>query len=296
MFYRQPSIPTHQRQHIEDKESYRWLRSYQRSCELSRELPESQLINIADREGDIIEVFAEVTKQKENGCAADIIVRSQYDRLLVKEEGSEQNKLRQNLKKSKSIGEIEFVIPATEKRKGRKVRQSLKGLTVAIKPGNKKLSTKINAVMAIEEYPPEGEEALTWVFITNLSIDTFESVLKVIRYYLCRWEVEVFFKILKSGCKIEERQLQTTDRMKALIAIFMVLAWRVMFTMMLGRVCGEMSCDIVFDESEWKAVYKILNRKKAIPEKPPSLREFIAMVAILGGYTQLASRIGFLPA
>ncbi len=69
------------------------------------------------------------------------------------------------------------------------------------------------------------------------------SVCKVIKYYLCRWEIELFFKVLKSGCKIEERQLQTADRMKNLISIFMILSWRVLFTMMLGRVCSAMSAE-----------------------------------------------------
>ena len=72
--------------------------------------------------------------------------------------------------------------------------------------------------------------------------------------------------------------------MKALITVFMILAWRVMFTMMMGRICGEMSCDVIFDEAEWKAVYKILNKKEALPENPPLLGEFITMVAVLGGY------------
>ena len=59
-----------------------------------------------------------------------------------------------------------------------------------------------------------------------------------------------------------------------------------MFTMMLGRVCSEMSCGDLFDEAEWKSVYKITNKKKALPRKPPSLGEFIIMVAVLGGYIE----------
>ena len=188
------------------------------------------------------------------------------------------------LKEASSLGEIEFVVPATERRSGRNVKQKLKGISISIKPRNKSTVVQINAVMAIEEDPPAGEEPLVWILVTSLPVSTFEDVLKVINYYLCRWEIETFFKVLKSGCKIEERQLQTTERMKALITVFMILAWRVMFTMMLGRVCGEMRCDVVFDEAEWKAVYKILNKKQALPEKPPSLREFVIMIAVLGGY------------
>jgi len=286
-FWKRKPIPERTNQDkvpIEEKESYRWLQSYRRSCDIAKEMPDVQLINISDREGDIIEIFDEVTKQKEQGHFADIIVRSQHDRLLVNDNKKEQTKLRQKLKESPSLGEIEFVVPATEKRSGRKVRQQLKGVTVVLKPDNKKTTVKINAVMAIEEHPSQGEDALIWIFITSLPVDTFEDVGKVVSYYLCRWEIETFFKVLKSGCKIEERQLQTTDRMKALITMFMILAWRVMYTMMMGRVHGEMSCDVIFNEVEWKSIYKILHRKKVLPKAPPSLEEFIRMVAIFGGY------------
>jgi IS4 transposase len=268
---------------IEEKESYRWLQSYRKACELAKAMPNTQLINISDREGDIIEIFEEVAKQKANGKAADIIVRSHHDRLLDGMKGK-QDKLSKKLKEAPSLGEIEFVVPSTEKRSGRKVKQKLKGISVSIKPGNKNIAVTVNVVMAIEEDPPEGEVALVWIFITSLPVDTFEDVVKVIQYYLCRWEIEVFFKVLKSGCKIEERQLQTAERMKCLITVFMILAWRVMFTMMMGRVHGEMPCDVIFDEAEWKAVYKILNRKQALPDKAPLLSEFIIMIAILGGY------------
>ena len=274
---------------IEEKESYRWLQSYLKACDIAQKIPETQIVNIADREGDIIDIFETALEQEKQGSFARFIIRSQYDRCLEEqdEETKIQKKLRQRLKETASLGEVEFTISPTEKRKGRKVKQQIKAVNVTLKPGNKykkSKKVKINAVMAIEENPPEGEEALVWIFITNLPINNFDDVCKIIKYYQCRWEVELFFKILKSGCKIEERQLQTTDRMKNLIAIFMILAWRVLFTMMLGRVCSEISASEVFEEAEWKSVYKIVNSRKSLPRKPPRLGEFIILIAVLGGY------------
>lgn len=272
---------------IEEKESYRWLQSYVKSCDIARDATETQVINITDREGDIIEIFEAAMEEKKKGEHANFIIRSQHDR-IIEEEDSERKevnrKLRQRLRESPPLGEIEFTIPPTEKRKGRKVKQQIKALAVTLKPKGKRLKIKVNAIMAIEENPPEGEDPLVWIFITDLLITDFECVVKVIRYYLCRWEIELFFKVLKSGCKIEERQLQTTERMKNLISIFMVLSWRVMFTMMLGRVCSDMSAGDLFESAEWKSVCKILDRKKALPRSPPRLGDFIIMVAILGGY------------
>ena len=275
---------------IEEKESYRWLTSYRRACEVAREVPKTQIIHMADREGDIIEVFSESVEQKQQGSYANFIIRSQHDRTLENtdsEESGMHKKLRQKLHEAPSLGEIEFVIPSTETRKSRKVKQQLKAVTVTLVRKNKKeCQVQVNAIMAIEDQPLDGKDPLIWVLITDLPVNAFEDVSAVISYYLCRWEIELFFKVLKSGCKIEERQLQTTDRMKNLITIFLILAWRVMFTMMLGRVCAEISCSDIFDQAEWKSVYKILNKKKNIPEKPPSLGEFVTMIAILGGYIE----------
>lgn len=277
---------------IEGKESYRWLKSYRRSCEIAREVPGTQIINITDREGDIIEIYEEVREQGELGPYADIIIRSQYDRIIDEDDSETEKtnrKLRNRLRESATLGEIEFTIPPTENRKGRKVKQQIKAASVTLKPKKKGVKVKVNAVMAIEENPPEGEKPLVWIFITSLPINDFESVCKVIRYYLCRWEIELFFKVLKSGCKIEERQLQTADRMKNLISLFMILSWRVMFTMMLGRVCSDMSAGDLFEAAEWKSVCKILDKKKALPRKPPRLGDFIKMVAKLGGYIETKS-------
>lgn len=273
---------------IEEKESYRWLKSYLKACEIVQKSPETQIVNITDREGDIIEIFEASVNQAKQGNAAYFIIRSQYDRLL--EEKNEatnkiKKKLRQKLKEEASLGEVEFIIPSTEKRKGRKVKQQIKAVTVTLTPAHKGAKKiKVNAVMALEENPPKEEEPLMWILITNLAVNNFDDVCKIIKYYLCRWEIELFYKVLKSGCKIEERQLQTANRMQILIVILMILAWRVIYTMMLGRVCSEMSVNEVFEEAEWKAVYKIVNGKKALPRKPPKLGDFIVMVAILGGY------------
>lgn len=275
---------------IEEKESYRWIESYQKACEIAKEVPETQIINITDREGDIIELF-ELASSENEKAKANFIIRSQYNRLIeAKDVEADKaiSKLWQKLKKADSLGELEFVISTRGDRNARKVKQQLKAASVTLTPSNKKKSIAVNAVMAIEESSPEGEDPVVWIFIfiTVLPIKTFKDVCKIIEYYLCRWQIELFFKVLKSGCKIEERQLQTAERIKNLLAIFMLLAWRVVFTMMLGRICGEMSCADLFDEAEWKSVYKILNKKKALPRKPPSLGEFIAMIAKLGGYVE----------
>ena len=142
-------------------------------------------------------------------------------------------------------------------------------------------AVSINAVLCIEENPPADAEPVVWLLLTTLPIEK-EEVLEVIKYYLCRWEIETFFNVLKNGCKVEERGLQTMERLKNTLALLMIVAWRVMFLMNLGRQEGNRLCGEVFEDAEWMSVCSILNKEE--PRKPPSLREFMIMVGRLGGY------------
>lgn len=271
---------------IEEKEIFRWIESYNLACEVSEKAQNTQVINITDREGDFTDLFDVVNnKIKENPKSAGIIVRSCQDRCLFENtDDKEANiKLRQALRSSPKLGEIEFILPAIQGRKQRAVKQTIKAKTITFRGTNKR-KIKINAVMAIEENPPEGEKALIWIFLTTLPIGTFEECLKIVEYYLCRWEIEIFNKILKSGCKIEEKQLQTADRLKVLIALFLILAWRIQYLMMIGRTCPNISSAQIFEECEWKSVYKISHKNEPVPTEAPPLKDMIRMIAMLGGY------------
>lgn len=116
---------------------------------------------------------------------------------------------------------------------------------------------EINTVLVEEINPPDGEEPITWLLLTSLPVDTFEQACLVVEYYLCRWQIEIYFKVLKSGCKIEDRQLETSERIKPCIALYMIVAWRVLFVTMLGRECPDLPCTVLFEDDEWKSVYMI---------------------------------------
>ena len=142
---------------------------------------------------------------------------------------------------------------------------------------------KVNAILVLEEKPPEGAIPIEWLLLTSLPIGTFAEVLTVIEYYCCRWEIEIYFRVLKGGCRVEELQLETNERMEACLAMYLIVAWRVLQMLMLGRTCPQMRCDTVLSESEWKSVYRIVAKRK-LPSKPPSLGEMVVMIAKLGGY------------
>jgi hypothetical protein len=115
-------------------------------------------------------------------------------------------------------------------------------------------------------------------------VSTFEQAAAMMDLYLCRWHIEVYFRILKSGCAIEKLQLEDVERLKPALAVYMIIAWRVLFLTMLGRQYPNLPCDVVFASAEWQAVY-VVTTHKAPPPKPPSLSVMIAMIAEWGGFT-----------
>ena len=118
-------------------------------------------------------------------------------------------------------------------------------------------------VLVSELNPPPGAKPIEWILLTDLPIDTVEDVLRIIDYYTCRWQIEIYFRILKSGCKVEESQLETAERFEPYLALCMIVAWRVMHVMMLGRECPDLPCDVAFDDDEWQAVYATVKKATA---------------------------------
>ena len=142
----------------------------------------------------------------------------------------------------------------------------------------------LNVVLVEEPNPPEGSEAVQWVLLTTLPIDTLEQVQQIIEYYCLRWQIEVYFRTLKSGCRVEERQFETLSRIENSLAVYTMVAWRVMYLCYLGRECPDLNCEVVLTPSEWKSVYRVKHRREELPSTPPRLNDMIRLIASLGGY------------
>lgn len=279
------------RKAIEAKESYRWLEGFRQACTLAELAPQTQVICVSDSESDIYEYFVDGDSAQ---AKADWIVRACQDRAVTEGAGC----LRQTLLCTKALGKLTLQISkrVASTSDGRKRRQSraarqakvtVRAARVCLRPparpGGRLAPVFVNAILVREEKPPAGEEAIEWLLLTSLPIATFADVCQVIDYYCCRWEIEIFFHVLKSGCKIEELQLEKESRLQACLAVYLIVAWRVLFVLMLGREQPELPCTAVLSDAEWKSVYQIANAKTA-PKTPPSLGEMVELIAELGGY------------
>ncbi len=290
-----------QRKHtpIEDKESVRWLDTYRRAREQAKQSPQTHFVCVADSEADIYELLQE---SQEEPHKPDWIVRACQNRALQK--GTKHGEITEKYLRERVLTEdVLFTQPITvrgrkakvscETRSRRQPRESrqaeveVRAARVTLRAPwrhDRKLSDiSVNVVLVTEVDPPAGDTPIEWMLLTSLAIDDVEQVRTVIQYYCVRWMIEVFFRTLKSGCRVEARRFEHIDRVLPCLAVYLIVTWRTLFVCRLGRELPDISCEAVFDPAEWKSVYYMV-RKTSPPSTPPTLQEMVRMVAQLGGY------------
>jgi hypothetical protein len=284
-----PHAETHNRDRAtDDKESQRWLVGYRDACEIARQAPETLVVSLSDREGDLFECFVEGATPKP-GKTAEWIIRSAQNRRLVPtpESASQAKKLRTAAAELPALGTGTVKIPARSNQPARVAQVEYRAgqLTLKAPPrkGDKLPDIAVNVVFVREINPPPDVDPLNWMLLTSLPIDTLQNVLRVVEYYASRWQIEVFFKVFKQGCTVESLQLQTAQRVENCLALYCIVAWRILHVTMLGRECPNASCDVVFSKAEWQAGSAVAT-KSPPPENPPSLGTFLKYVAALGGH------------
>ncbi len=265
---------------IEEKESNKWLISFRVATATAAACPDTTIVSVGDREADIYELFA-LAEQTPN--APLLLVRAQHDRKLL----AEQSRLSEYLDMCSEAGIQEITVPRKGSRPTRTAQLSIRYSKVVLAPPagkEKQAPLSIWAIRAEEKESPEGIEPLRWLLLTTAPTNSFADACKHLSWYTQRWTIEVFHKTLKSGCRIENRQLGNANRLEACLAIDLVVAWRIHHLTKLGRETPDVPCSIYFEEAEWKALATFVAKKPITEDNQPSLREAIRMVAILGGF------------
>ena len=271
------------------KESRRWVEGYEILAEMAARLPTTRLVYVADRESDIVSLMWRAWEL--NNCV-DWLVRAKHNRncLVSGEKESavgggeaepEVERLWPLTTKGEPLGEITFTMPSRGQVKAREVRQQIWAKRVNISAGKGK-TLPVTCIIAREIDAPKGTLPVEWRLLTNREAPTREHVIELIDWYRARWEIEMFFNVLKNGCKVEAMQLKAIDRIERALAVYAVVAWRVAFLMRLGRACPDMDASLFFQPDEIKGAY--LLSKTPLPNAPPRLQEFIRIIAKLGGF------------
>ncbi|MDO8706213.1 MAG: IS4 family transposase [Sulfuricaulis sp.] len=265
---------------IEQKESYRWIKGYRALAAVQQRHPGVTLVSMGDREADIYELFDEAAQDP---SGPKLLIRAKHDRALE----DETARLFKTIAAQPIAGYLHVQIPRQKDRPAREAKLAIRFATLNVCPPHGKADLPVlpmQAVHALEEGAPKGEEPVDWQLLTTLPVHDFEQATEKVQWYTQRWGIEVFHRTLKSGCRIEDRQLGDAERLEACLAIDMVVAWRICHLVKLGREVPHLPATVYFEEAEWKALCAYSTKKPLPPPQPPTLGKAIHMVAQLGGF------------
>ena len=260
---------------IEAKESVRWLENMRQSSALVADA--RRCIHIGDRESDIYELF----------CTADelgthFLVRSCVDRLA---DDGEHTLV--DVMKDVPIKARHRIVVRDAKGKPSTARLEIKYQSVQVLPpiGKQRRypALTLTVICAHERAAPKDREKIDWQLITDLPIGSAKEAVEKLDWYARRWKIELYHKILKSGCRAEDAKLRTAERLVNLLAVFCVLAWRVFWLTMLNRTAPDASPRLVLTNLEIRVLDQLVTRHHGQP-RTKTLAHYLTKIARLGGY------------
>lgn len=285
---------------LSEKETYRWLQTAEQCEAIKAHCPQTQLVMVADRESDITEVIDYCNSQE----AFDWVIRGGVDRIMSKPKQSTPSvKVRNQLSDGKIRLQKQMSIrsrvswgsaslkqhPSQADRDAREITCTVHAAKVSLNDPRRNSSERkrhgvsVNAVLVSEVDPPAGVQSVEWLLLTSLPIRSKKQIERIIDHYEKRWVIELYFKVLKSGCRIESRRFEHMDRFLPALALYMIIAWRSLYVCRLSRTHEHSCCELVYEKSEWQSVWQIVKRSP-LPKRPPRLLEMTKIVAELGGY------------
>ena len=265
---------------IEQKESYKWLSSLESVIQISESHPTTHFVSIGDREADVYDLFI-----VERPANVDLLVRAAWNRRV----SHEAKYLWQAVFANPIATTVSIQIPRRGNQPARCATLSLRFGSITINPPKHRKAEKLPqievwAVLAHEANPPDGVEPIEWLLLTTCEVLSVSSAITRLDWYACRWGIEILHKVLKSGCRIEARQLATASRLRRSLPVFSVVAWRIVYATMLARALPDAPAEAILEPAEWQALYCRIHQTPALPDEVPTLRAAVRWIGQLGGF------------
>jgi len=265
---------------IEEKESYEWILGIRQATKLRDHYsPRTKILNIFDRAGDVHEVLQEILERGQDG-----IVRCCQDRRVEGQYGT----IRRTLAAQPVVVRRTIDVPRKRGQPKRRATVEIRSARLTLDPAPiypAREPLAINVVWVRERKPPQGVERLEWLLLTTLPVKTAKQCLKVVQTYKLRWRIEEFHLTLKSGCKIEQTQLKTAERIEILLALLCAVAVRIVQLKYWARTEPSAPCTVVLSEDEWKVLWAYVHDEPlARAHSPPTIYEAVRMIGRLGGH------------
>jgi hypothetical protein len=263
-----------------EKETRNWLQGLDAAQRTLKGHP--CVVVVGDRESDLYDLFA--APRWEN---VHLLVRVRdWQRRVDHPAGSLKKAMQQQPVQAK----VHVEIPRADHKPGRQVELSLRWASLEIlRPVNHPdraapKSLRLWFLLAMEENPPAGEKPICWLLATTQPILTLDDAMRTLRWYTFRWRIEQFHFVQKSGCRIENLQLETAERLQRAITTYSLIAWHLLWLTYVARTAPDVVCVEVMPELNWEVLYHATHGHRALPTRPPTTREATRWIASLGGF------------
>lgn len=276
---------------IEEKKTFAWILGM-RDCEaIASDMPHTRILQVMDREADIFELFDQWQQGPRN---TDLLVRAKHNRQTT---NTKNPKLFDGVQATDPCLKIQLSIgrqsarlkkskqKARPKRVERTAIMTLRYQQAELKQSSSAKDEPVSlwVVHLKEETPPTGVKPVEWFLLTTMEITSPEQAERLVGWYCLRWRIEDWHRVLKSGCGIEELRNETADRLKRALAIYLVIAWRVMLMTLLSRESPELPPEVLFTDIELTVLQAFAKSRRDL-KTPTNLRDVVWLVARMGGY------------
>jgi hypothetical protein len=265
---------------ISQKESQKWLHSLDAVYTAHDCCPTPRLVSVGDREADVYDVLA-----APRPAGVDLLIRAAWDRCV---QGAERY-VWATVAAHPGGAHLQLKVPRRGPQAARDATLALRFCALTLRPPRQRQREGLPvvtlwAVQVQEVEPPADVTPIEWLLLTTVVVDTVDDAIQCVQWYSCRWGIEVWHRILKSGCRIEARQLASGERLQRCLTLYSVIAWRIFYATMLARAVPDMPCSVLLDLDEWQALYCAIHQCPTPPEEPPSLVQAVHWIAQLGGF------------
>jgi len=278
---------------VEAKETYRWIETM---ITTQTAMGKAQVITVCDREADLYDFF-KVSHQ----LGTAVLVRANGNRTVNRKSRYARKDvptLRDHMRQQPEVGSFAIQIPKRAETKHSKARQA-RTATVVVRFGTFRLNPprnnvkyrteslpdiEMNAVHVLEPAPPAGEEPVEWLLLTNLPVRSFDEAHEKVLWYCLRWRIEMYYKVLKSGFRVEACRLGHADRLARYLTLMSIVAWRLFMLTLIARTQPTTPCTELLADTEWKVLFRKTHTCTTLPKKPPCIGDIVVWLAKLGGY------------
>lgn len=273
-------LADHHDRPVAEKESQKWLTSLGAVITARQQCPDARFVSVGDREADVYDLFLAPRPP-----AVDLLVRATQDRATPDGPG----RLWATVAAVPTTATATARVPARGEQPARTAVLTVRWCPVTLCPPSRRAKERLPTVtvwvvLAREEHPPSDAPAVEWLLLTTVPVTSATDALERLAWYACRWGIEVWHKVLKSGCRIEAKQLQDAARLQRCLALYSVIAWRILWATTLARTTPDLPCTVLLRPDEWQALYCRIHQTTVLPVRPPTVGQAVRWLAELGGY------------